>query len=134
MPYKNKDGQRNWAREYRRANKTKMKNAMAAYYQRKRRFVADFKNKPCADCQGWFHPVQMDFDHRPGETKLFDISTPGICRIEKIYREMKKCDVVCSNCHRLRTYRRNQHGANIEVLIHRDADRDQLSRSTRTNG
>jgi penicillin-binding protein-related factor A (putative recombinase) len=99
---------------------------MAAYYKRKRKFVAEFKNAPCTDCYGWFHPVQMDFDHRPGEKKEFSISQPRISKLVEFYKEMKKCDLVCANCHRLRTYRRNQHGANNSVLISRDIDRNQL--------
>lgn len=124
--FKSKKRLRDWSKEYARANKDRIKRAMAAYHRRKRRFIALFKDKPCMDCGDWFHPVQMDFDHRPGEIKCFSLSQPRIKKMKDLYREIKKCDVVCANCHRLRTYRRNQHGANIEVLTHRDADRNQL--------
>ena len=46
----------------------------------------------------------MDFDHRLGEVKSFVISyAPGRHSLEAITAEIAKCDVVCANCHRLRT-------------------------------
>jgi hypothetical protein len=51
----------------------------------------------------------MDFDHRPGEIKVREISmfTAGFAALK---REIAKCDLVCANCHRLRTSRRGQWG------------------------
>ena len=70
------------------------------------KFVARLKNKPCMDCWGWFEPCQMDFDHRPGEIKIDGIANLyGRCK-EGILDEIAKCDLVCANCHRLRTYNR----------------------------
>jgi hypothetical protein len=52
----------------------------------------------------------MDFDHREGETKLFNLSSAWVRGgLSKIKEEIAKCDVVCANCHRLRTYRRAGH-------------------------
>lgn len=107
-------------------NKEKVAKNLAKYYQRKRRFIAELKKRPCVDCYGWFHPVQMDFDHRPNEIKKFSISTSYSLKFQELYKEIQKCDLVCANCHRLRTYRRNQHGASIKVLLSRDDDRNQL--------
>jgi hypothetical protein len=49
----------------------------------------------------------MDFDHVRGE-KLHEISTLMRNRspIEKLLTELDKCDLVCVNCHRIRTYER----------------------------
>lgn len=67
-------------------------------------------NRPCMDCGLIFHPVCMDFDHRPGETKK-----SGISQLTKhgrsnavIMAEVAKCDLVCAVCHRLRTHTRKQ--------------------------
>jgi hypothetical protein len=65
------------------------------------------KSVPCMDCGGCFDPVCMDFDHRTGETKIGDVavlvrSSPW----ETVILEIAKCDVVCTNCHRLRTKHR----------------------------
>ena len=71
--------------------------------------IASFKMAPCADCGGTFDPVCMDFDHRPGVTKRFNVSTIGRHSRSTLLAEIAKCDVVCSNCHRLRTYRGRNH-------------------------
>ncbi len=65
------------------------------------------KAGPCLDCGGTFHPVVMDLDHRPGEVKVFDPSKSGGRRAEVVAREVAKCDPVCANCHRIRTFTRN---------------------------
>jgi len=53
----------------------------------------------------------MHFDHRPGEKKDFEIgfAVRGYSRT-RILAEIAKCDLVCANCHAVRTYRR-RHGA-----------------------
>lgn len=70
------------------------------------------KNVPCADCGQIFPPVVMDFDHI-GE-KSFTISGRISARsIEGLLAEIAKCEVVCANCHRLRTHARRQKRAGI---------------------
>lgn len=54
----------------------------------------------------------MDFDHRPGETKLFDICLGYRYSRKKLDAEIAKCDVVCANCHRDRTYKREMEKLN----------------------
>lgn len=63
----------------------------------------------CADCGYNAHPAALDFDHLPGTEKFFRLATmaAGMCR-EKIDAEMAKCDVVCANCHRIRTAQRRE--------------------------
>lgn len=63
----------------------------------------DSKMKPCMDC-GFIPtvPEQMEYDHR--ENKLGTVSQ--LIRrgsISKTKEEINKCDLVCANCHRLRT-------------------------------
>lgn len=67
------------------------------------------KDVPCADCGGRFPRICMDFDHVRGE-KVESISR--MIRMafswEAILAEIAKCEVVCSNCHRIRTAARGQ--------------------------
>lgn len=70
-------------------------------------FVNSLKNKPCEDCGKAYPPYVMDFDHRDSKTKV-----DSIARIirdgwseKRIMTEIKKYDLVCANCHRIRTYR-----------------------------
>jgi hypothetical protein len=63
---------------------------------------------PCMDCGQLYHYCVMDFDHRDRNTKVVSIAylmrnTNNMALIEE---EMAKCDLVCSNCHRLRTFKR----------------------------
>ncbi len=72
-----------------------------------------YTGRPCMDCDGVFEWCSMDFDHRPEENKEFQIgrmsgytTTPE--SIAKVENEITKCDIVCSNCHRVRTRDRHE--------------------------
>jgi len=70
----------------------------------KRQFINTLKNKPCADCGNFYPPYVMDFDHR--DDKIADIAylTTRNWSLEKIKKEAEKCDIICANCHRIRTF------------------------------
>jgi len=70
-----------------------------------RRWLEELKSKPCTDCGHRFPPCCMDFDHRPGSRKCYCIGTMFAHHYGKVLikRELRKCDLVCSNCHRIRT-------------------------------
>lgn len=72
----------------------------------KTRLLAKLKNRPCTDCHGWFEACQMDFDHRPGTEKVRNVAAMRGCSLKRLLEEIKKCDLVCANCHRLRTFQR----------------------------
>lgn len=60
----------------------------------------------CTDCgvKDW---RLLEFDHLPQHEKSFTISeSVRYHSIEQIDEEIKKCEVVCANCHRVRTYER----------------------------
>ncbi len=53
----------------------------------------------------------FDFDHRVPSLKTFTISQKLHHRSEsELLIEMNKCDLVCANCHRLRTHKQVQAG------------------------
>ncbi|ACH62143.1 hypothetical protein MYRNA_144 [Mycobacterium phage Myrna] len=70
-------------------------------------WARQLKSGPCTDCGGTFHHFQMDWDHI-GDDKEFDVGKA--VRIgygkKRILAEIAKCELVCANCHRLRTWRR----------------------------
>lgn len=68
--------------------------------------IRRLKSQPCADCHKKFPPYVMDFDHRDPNTKRFSMSAGRNRTINLVEEEAKKCDVVCANCHRIRTYNR----------------------------
>ena len=69
----------------------------------------ELKAVPCADCGVQYAPYIMDFDHREGESKK---GNPGDFvkkkSVKAYLEEIAKCDVVCANCHRERTFQRRK--------------------------
>lgn len=75
---------------------------------RMRDYVQAIKlERGCADCGYNAHPAALDFDHLPGTVKTMRLaSAPGGSTMAKLIAEMEKCEVVCANCHRVRTAER----------------------------
>lgn len=73
-------------------------------------FLRALREVPCADCSGSFAGHQMDFDHRDPSEKRFALCSgrAALKSREKLLEEVAKCDVVCANCHRLRSRRRHR--------------------------
>jgi hypothetical protein len=68
-------------------------------------WMIEIKSNPCVDCGGKFEVCCMDFDHRIGTTKAYNVGSMFAHHYsrELIETELAKCDLVCSNCHRIRT-------------------------------
>lgn len=67
-----------------------------------------FKRKNgCFDCKVMYPHYILEFDHRP-EFKKID----NVYRVykkfgkDKAWQEVAKCDVLCANCHKARTFER----------------------------
>lgn len=75
-------------------------------WARRRKILQDIKmERGCADCGFRGHPDALEFDHVRGE-KLFQLGTAWGRPAEVVEAEIAKCDVVCSNCHHIRTAQR----------------------------
>lgn len=70
-----------------------------------KRWMTELKSKPCTDCNNCYEICCMDFDHRPGTEKVYNVGSMFAHHYarELIEVEIAKCDLVCSNCHRIRT-------------------------------
>ena len=78
-----------------------------AYREEHARLLADLRTVPCLDCGGTFPFFVMQFDHRDPLAKRYLVSQMvGRAGAETILAEVAKCDIVCANCHRERTYQR----------------------------
>jgi len=79
-------------------------------YIRNRNFIYNYKlNKECVDCKKTFDPSVLQFDHLPQFTKIKGISKlVGQASIKQLEEEISKCEIVCVNCHRLRTFNRHK--------------------------
>ena len=72
----------------------------------------------CMDCGYKDHFYALELDHRDDAQKV-----GNVCHLikrthswAKIKEEIRKCDVVCANCHRIRTYNRKQFNGNPSGL------------------
>lgn len=76
--------------------------------QKRRQIVASLKtDRGCVDCGYNAHPEALEFDHLPEFHKSFDISQGLRTRgLDAILAEIEKCEVVCGNCHAVRTANR----------------------------
>jgi len=69
-----------------------------------RDLINDIKNIPCMDCGISYPPYVMDFDHRENKTDNVARLVGNMVALQRILDEISKCDIVCANCHRIRTY------------------------------
>lgn len=90
------------------------------YREERRKWLEKLKDKPCLDCGTKFPPYVMDFDHRDNRTKISSISWMAFhstSNYAKIEAEIAKCDLVCANCHRIRTHGRIQPKAAVAKVV-----------------
>lgn len=71
--------------------------------KKNRNWLNEYKlDKECVKC-GNNHPAVLDFHHRDSDTKEFAISNMTIRGFgkQRVLSEIDKCDILCSNCHRV---------------------------------
>jgi hypothetical protein len=114
MPWVDKEKKRlydqQWNREFYRKNR---EAELARVSKRKRElgnWLREYKSKLTCEICPESDPVCLDFHHRDAKTKDFTIATlkQNGWSIDKVLREIKKCMVVCANCHRKLHARRGQ--------------------------
>lgn len=84
-------------------NKKKVNQRSKVVGDVKMQKIDELKKAPCTDCKNTFPTECMEFDHRDPSTKSFTMSRARWKRWEEIEAEIAKCDLVCANCHRIRT-------------------------------
>ena len=104
--------QKNWYQRNKARHLENVKAHKRLQIARNRALINEIKSAPCTDCGKRYPPPVMDLDHVRGQ-KVDDISRlvvrPVSARI--LLEEVAKCDLVCVNCHRDRTFRRLQREA-----------------------
>ena len=95
-------------RQYYQRNKAKRQAQNKAWREALTAEVREYKaSKPCTDCDSFFHPVAMQFDHLGDKTDaVANLIRKG--NTKQVWDEIQKCDLVCANCHAVRTYTRQQ--------------------------
>jgi len=93
-------------REHYAANREIYNKRTSEYNKRNleinRKWVLEYwREHPCVDC-GESHPACLEFDHVKG-TKKMAISRMLNYKHETLLKEVEKCVVRCSNCHKKKT-------------------------------
>lgn len=113
MPYKTKEAtnanQRKWYAKNKVLATVRVRECEAKRNQERRAALHALKRQPCTDCGECYPYYVMQFDHVRGE-KLFPVglvtAQPGKFAWQTILDEIAKCDLVCANCHAIRTHAR----------------------------
>ena len=106
MAYKNIEDQRAASKRHYESNKILYFEKNKKYRRLIRDFVKETKeSSPCVDCKVKYPYYVMDFDHLNNkESCISFLCSTG--RIGALKKEIAKCEIVCANCHRKRTYER----------------------------
>lgn len=59
----------------------------------------------CADCRTK-NIIVLEFDHVAEKENNISSMVASACSISRIKKEIEKCEIVCRNCHALRTHQR----------------------------
>ena len=107
MPYKWKNKQKEYQKKYHakwyKENKEKVIENKKKVVAEKKKWWVEYKTTlSCIRC-GSSHPAILDFHHRDGKEKENMVSRLVVNNLSKkrILAEVAKCDVLCSNCHRI---------------------------------
>ena len=102
--FKTKEEEKLYNKAYYAKRSVAIREKMDARRKLASEYVCTLKSQPCTDCKVSYHPVVMDFDHL-SEDKSGNVSRMVLSgyTLDTIKREIAKCELVCSNCHRMRT-------------------------------
>jgi hypothetical protein len=99
-----------WGREIKNDRILLMKTEKVSVAKQKAylyKYIREYKERhPCVDCKVQYPYYVMDFDHVRGRKHKNVMELVPTLSKKKIDEEIAKCEVVCSNCHRIRTHLR----------------------------
>ncbi len=112
MPFKNKDQQKrynkNYGADWYQRNRDAVLERTRKRKKEKRQEWRDYKaGLSCFFC-GFSHPAVIDFHHpeSKGETKVSEYTHRG--QWKRAYEEAEKCQPLCANCHRILHYNQRE--------------------------
>lgn len=105
MPYKDKEKKLKWNKKWALRNKAKRREYQRLWNKANRNKIGlwykEYKRSlKCSRCPETFFAC-LEFHHpKKDKTNLISRMVGQGCSIESIKKEMSKCIVLCSNCHR----------------------------------
>ena len=105
---------RKYCAEYPEKRKGRVSKYKASMRDKKDSLV-EYKGGKCVDCGGTFPSCCYHFDHRDPSQKTSGIAQMMHRPIEEMKTEADKCDLVCANCHAIRTFNNPEVGQKIST-------------------
>jgi hypothetical protein len=79
--------------------------------------INNFKNKPCTICYMRYESYNMQIDHIDPSNKLYNVCQLKSRKIETLYNELNKCQVLCALCHRKKSILEQKNGLYKERTV-----------------
>lgn len=92
------------------------KLSFSSKYKRAKFVYTQKLNRHCDKCGIIYYPWQMEYDHINPTSKELPISRMINLKVDmdRLTQEISKCQLLCTGCHRLKTYHNNDHIFNCE--------------------
>jgi hypothetical protein len=123
MPYRDKERKMEHQREYQRGWYERHKEKLSARREQDKLEILNWFRRykstlHCADC-GISHPAVLQFHHRSKAEKKMAVSAlvSRASSLKQITSEIKKCDVLCANCHAKRHWRETHETDSWEEVL-----------------
>jgi hypothetical protein len=105
MPYKDGETQKKAQQDWYQKNKVLTRDRSRAKRKTDREWLNGLKDNPCIGCGLSWPPCVMEFHHREAKDKVGSVGNLLLnAGRQKVIDEIAKCDLLCANCHRIKTY------------------------------
>lgn len=101
MPYKDKEKRLECRRRWYDKNKESEKRHVTGRKNEIKKWFRNYKKSlKCSNC-GESHPATIDFHHKRNDKEhgISKMVSNGYS-IDRIKKELEKCNILCANCHR----------------------------------
>ena len=108
---------KDYYKKYYQNNKKRCISKVSKRKKKLRDWLTEFKSKKsCIDCKQVFEcPEVLEFDHTGTDKRANVSSLTTKVSQEILEKEIAKCELVCANCHRIRTWNRRQNKQNALI-------------------
>ena len=106
MPFKDRAYRLKYRRKWYANNKESEKRHVRRRKLELKKWFRDYKKKlSCSECAE-NHPATLEFHHKSQKDRDIGVMVNDGCSINKILKEIQKCKVLCSNCHKKLHYKK----------------------------
>ncbi|PIO00860.1 hypothetical protein COT60_03475 [Candidatus Pacearchaeota archaeon CG09_land_8_20_14_0_10_30_9] len=110
MPFKDLEKRKEYRRNWYKLNSFSEKRHVKQRKEKLKKWIEEYKSRlKCLKCRET-HPSTIDFHHKDGRKKEISISkmvSEGYSML-RIKKEIEKCQILCSNCHRKLHWKKNK--------------------------